>query len=73
MVSSNELLSGASAYAGIVGILFSVWYAELSRALKEARPTDSRNAGAFRENMRDALFAKVVPLVIFRRVRVRND
>lgn len=63
MTSTSDLLASESLLFTLIGVVFSIWYPELSRATDTRVPEHLTDADAERKFVGDALLLKALPLL----------
>lgn len=64
MMSTNDLLAGASVYVGIVGILFGVWYPQIGELIAKPRAVHFGDAPKIRREAFSVFLTKALPLLV---------
>jgi hypothetical protein len=60
----NDLLSAASLFLAVLGLLYSAWYAEINESLKIATPQFKRDRGPLISRVEVAYYKRALPLVV---------
>jgi len=60
----SDLLSASSLYLAVLGLLYSVWYAEIVSAIDVKVPTFKEDRTAISNQVRKALRTKALPLTL---------
>lgn len=60
----GELLSAASLLLAVVGVFYSLWYGEITRALDITPPTHLADAAGLRRDVSRVLRARAAPLAV---------
>ncbi len=62
MTNASDLLASESLLFTVLGVIFSVWYPEISKALETVVPEHLEDADAQRLTVKDAFLLKTLPL-----------
>jgi hypothetical protein len=60
----NDLLSAASLFLAVLGLLYSAWYAEINECLKTTTPQFKRDRGPLISRVEIAYYKRARPLAV---------
>lgn len=60
----SDLLSAASLFLAVIGLLYSVWYGEITKAIELSAPTHREDRGPVIRNVKTVYRTRALPLAV---------